>query len=74
MAILCLVCVWHAIVGQLVNWVSQEFAKDADIVAFVCLLLLYLAFNAIFFTWSRCLVSWDYLLRTWLLLCVNVDC
>lgn len=55
MAILCMVCVWHAIVPLLAY--DMPMARRADIYAFVVLAGLYLSFNVIFFTWSKCLVS-----------------
>ena len=55
MAILCLVCVWHAVVPLLAY--DMAMARRADNCAFGVLAGLYVMFNATFFTWSRCLVS-----------------
>lgn len=57
MAILCLVCVWHAVVSQLWVYVGVQFAKNADMIAFAILVFLYILYNVIFFAYSKFMVT-----------------
>ena len=56
MAILCLVCVWHAIIGQLAEVHGESYAESVDRYALIGFVVLYVGFNAVFFMICYCLV------------------
>ena len=57
MAILCLVCVWHAIIGQLASAHGEAYAERVDKYALIGFAVLYIGFNVVFFMICYCLVN-----------------
>ena len=57
MAILCSVCVWHAVIGQLAEKKGEDWAETTDRYAFIAFACLYVGFNLTFFMICYCLVS-----------------
>ena len=57
MFILCVVCVWHAIVVVIQRATSDQIAVQADTIAVIVLGSIYVSLLLTFFIWNRILVS-----------------
>ena len=57
MAILCIVCVWHAVVAKIFDQYGEETAHTADWIGLVVLGCIYLALNVGFLMYTQCVVS-----------------
>lgn len=57
MSILCLICIWHAIVPIIVRRGGKDTAEHADHIALGLLALIYVAFHILFVFWVGYMVS-----------------
>ena len=57
MSILCLICVWHAIIPLVLKRVDRPFAEAADNVALGLFACIYVAFHLFFVFWVVHVVS-----------------
>lgn len=59
MTILCLVCIWHAVVAQLVDPDDEELAELADKIALGVLAAIFVFFQLFFILWIVFVVSFQ---------------
>ena len=57
MAILCIVCAWHAVLAVILEQNDEDTAKTADKYALITLAVVYVAFNLGYFLYIHCVVS-----------------